>query len=143
MSEKPLSPLDLTGPASQVGERWRKWKRAFEYFAEGKGIDNVRKKTSLLLHFAGMDVQDIFEELQDPSHIPESDHNVYRYFIAIRKLDSCFPVEEKIPYERHVFRQFTQGEGETADQFIVRLRKQARHCDFGAGLNDQLRVQLI
>ena len=43
MSEKALPPLDLTGPASQVAERWRKWKRAFEYFAEGKGIDNVRK----------------------------------------------------------------------------------------------------
>ena len=49
MSEKALPPLDLTAPASQVAERWRKWKRAFEYFAECKGIDNVRKKTSLLL----------------------------------------------------------------------------------------------
>ena len=88
MSEKALPPLDLTGPASQVAERWRKWKRAFEYFAEGKGIDNVRKKTSLLLHFAGMDVQDIFEDLQDPGPIPESGGNVYK--IAIRKLDSYF-----------------------------------------------------
>ena len=141
MSEKALQPLDLTGPASQVAERWRKWKRAFEYFAEGKGIDNVRKKTSLLLHFAGMDVQDIFEDLQDPGPIPESGDNVYK--IAIRKLDSYFRVEENIPYERHVFRQLTQREGETADQFIVRLQKQARHRDFGAGLNDHLRDQLI
>ena len=107
-SEKALSPLDLTGPASQVGERWRKWKRAFEYFAEGKGVDNVRKKTSLLLHFAGMDVQDIFEELQDPSPIPESDDNVYRYFIAIRKLDSCFKSRRKFP---------------TSDMFFVNLHK--------------------
>ena len=141
MSEKALQPLDLTGPASQVAERWRKWKRAFEYFAEGKGIDNVRKKTSLLLHFAGMDVQDIFEDLQDPGPIPESGDNVYK--ITIRKLDSYFRVEENIPYERHVFRQLTQREGETADQFIVRLQKQARHRDFGAGLNDHLRDQLI
>ena len=43
MSEKHLPPLDLNGPASQVADRWRKWKRAFEYYAEGKGtdIDNV------------------------------------------------------------------------------------------------------
>ena len=45
MSEKALPPLDLTSPASQVAARWRRWKRAFEYFAEGEGIDNVRKKT--------------------------------------------------------------------------------------------------
>ena len=33
-----------------------------------------------------------------------------------------------MPYERHVFRQLTPKEGETADQFMVRLRKQARHA---------------
>ncbi|KAK2557457.1 Uncharacterized protein P5673_020188 [Acropora cervicornis] len=97
---------DLSGSASQVAEKWRKWKRAFEYYAEGEGIDNARKKTSQLLHFAGMEVQDIFEDLQDPGPIPES-------------------------------------EEETADQFMVRLRKQARHCDFGTSLNDNLRDQLI
>lgn len=30
--------LNRTGIA-----RWRKWKRAFEYYAKGKGIENVRK----------------------------------------------------------------------------------------------------
>ena len=141
MTEKHLPPLDLTGPASQVAERWRKWKRAFEYYAEGKGIENVRKKTSQLLHFAGMEVQDIFEDLQDPGPVPEEGDNAYK--IAIRKLDSYFRVEENIPYERHVFRQLTPQDGETADQFMVRLRKQARHCNFGTSLNDNLRDQLI
>jgi len=47
-------------------------------------------------------------------------------------------VEENIPYERHVFRQLAPKEEETADQFMVCLRKQARHCDFGKSLNDQL-----
>ena len=30
LSEKHLPPLDVTGPAWQVADRWRKWKRAFE-----------------------------------------------------------------------------------------------------------------
>ena len=141
MTEKHLPPLDLTGPASQVADRWRKWKRAFEYYAEGKGIDNVRKKTSQLLHFAGMEVQDIFEDLQDPGPVPAEGDNAYK--VAIRKLDFYFRVEENIPYERHVFRQLSLQEGETADQFMVRLRKQARHCNFGTSLNDNLRDQLI
>ncbi|KAL9962465.1 hypothetical protein ACROYT_G031570 [Oculina patagonica] len=123
MTEKHLPPLDLTGPASQVAERWCKWKRAFEYYAEGKGIENVRKKTSQLLHFTGMEVQDVFEDLQDPGPVPEEGDNAYK--IVIRKLDSYFRVEENIPYERHVFRQLTPQDGETADQFMVRLRKQA------------------
>lgn len=37
----------------------------------------------------------------------------------------------------------TAGQGETTDQFMVRLRKQARHCNFGTCLNDNLRDQLI
>ena len=141
MANKGLLPMDLSGSASQVAEKWRKWKRAFEYYAEGKGIDNARKKTSQLLHFAGMEVQDIFEDLQDPGPIPETGDNAFK--IAIRKLDSYFHVEENIPYERHVFRQLAPKEEETADQFMVRLRKQARHCNFGTGLNDNLRDQLI
>ena len=110
--------------------RWRKWKRAFEYYAEGKGIENVRKKTSQLLHFAGMEVQDIFEDLQYPGPVPEEGDTAYK--IAIRKVDFYFRVEENISYERHVFRQLTPQGGETADQFMVQL-----------SLNDNLRDQLI
>ena len=141
MSEKHLPPLDLTRSALQVADRWRKWKCTFEYYTEGRGVDNVRKKTSRLLHFAGMEVQDIFEDLQHPGPIPETGDNAYK--VAIRKLDSYFRVEENIPYERHVFRQLSLQEGETADQFMVRLRKQAGYCNFGTSLNDNLRDQLI
>ena len=34
-------------------------------------------------------------------------------------------------------------QGETADKFMVRLREQARHCNFGESLNENLRDQLI
>ena len=78
MANKGLLPMDLSGSASQVAEKWRKWKRAFEYYAEGKGIENARKKTSQLLHFAGMEVQDIFEDLQDPGPIPETGDNAFK-----------------------------------------------------------------
>ena len=104
-------------------------------------IDTVRKKTSQLLHFAGMEVQDIFEDLQDPGPIPEAGNNAYK--VAICKLDSYFHVKKNIPYEHHVFRQLSLQEGETADQFMVRLRKQARHCNFRTSLNDNLRDRLI
>ena len=33
--------------------------------------------------------------------------------------------------------------GETTDQYMVRLRKQARYCNFGDNLSDNLRDQLI
>ena len=33
--------------------------------------------------------------------------------------------------------------GESADKFLVRLKKQARHCNFGEALDDNLRDPLI
>ena len=66
MAERALPTLDLSGSSSQVANNWKKWKRAFEYYAEGKGLDNTRKKTSQLLHYAGMEVQDFFEILSIP-----------------------------------------------------------------------------
>ena len=33
--------------------------------------------------------------------------------------------------------------GESADKFLVRLKKQVRHCNFGEALDDNLRNQLI
>jgi len=61
-----------------------------------------KKKTAQLLHFTGMDLQDLFEDLVDPGPAPERD-DVYQK--AIRKLDNRFKPEDNFTYERHVFRQ--------------------------------------
>ena len=127
MPGKHLSVLDLLGSAAQVADRWRKWKRAFEYYTKGQSLSKASKKTAQMLHFAGMELQDLFEDLQDPSPVPEEDDE---YKKTIRKLDSHFKMEENFLYERHVFRQMSFAKGETADQFSTCLRKQARHCNF-------------
>ena len=86
-------------------------------------------------------MQDIFKDPQDPGPVPQEGDNGCK--VAIRKLDFHFGVEENFHYEHHVFRQLSLQERETADQFMVRLRKQAKHYNFGTSLNDNLRDQLI
>ena len=114
MLGKHLLVLDLSGLAAQLADRWWKWKRAFKYYAEGQSLTEARKNTAQLLHFAGMELQDLFEDLQDPGPIPEEDNE---YKKTIRKLESHFKTKENFPYERHVFRQMSFAEGETADQY--------------------------
>ena len=64
--------------------------------------------------------------------------------MCIRKLlDHHFGAEENIPFERHVSRQMTPNEGEAVDKLLVRLRQQARHCNFGISSDDNLRNLLI
>ena len=134
-NERALLPLDISGSASQVANNWRKWKRAFEYYAEGKDLENTRKKTLQLLQFAGMKVQDIFEDLVDPDPTANEDP----YAVCIRKLDNHFRTEENVALERQVFRQLAPTEGDPVDKFVVRLRQQAGHCNFGTSLDDNLR----
>ena len=40
-------------------------------------------------------------------------------------------MQENAAYERHVLRQLRQEPGEDVDSFVLRLRKQARHCSYG------------
>ena len=120
MAERALPTLDLSGSSSQVANNWKKWKRAFEYYAEGKGLDNTRKKTSQLLHYAGMEVQDIFIDLEDPD--PAGDEDPYAVCII------TFTPTKIFHFERHVFRQLAPTDGESVDKFVVRLRRQARYC---------------
>ena len=58
--------------------------------------------------------------------------------------DGEFVGNDNVPYEQHMFRHMAPLSGESADKFLVRLKKkQARHCNFGTALDDNLRDQLI
>ena len=80
-SERALPPMDLSGSASKVAERWRQWKRSHENYIEGKGITQAERKKSQLLHLAGLKVQDIFEDLVDPGPINATADDVYKVCI--------------------------------------------------------------
>ena len=65
------------------------------------------------------------------------------YTVCKRKLNAHLHAKGNVPYERHVFRHMAPEAGETADKFLVQLQKQARHCNFGESLVENLRDQLI
>ncbi|KAF6023362.1 hypothetical protein EB796_018334 [Bugula neritina] len=79
-----------------VGSRWKKWKRAFEYFVVGRGVTNAAQKKALLLNMAGEEVQDIFEVLP-------AGEGANEYARAMAALDTHFTPKTNIPYERSVF----------------------------------------
>ena len=61
-----IQPFDCRGDSTSVGPRWRRWRKAFQFYVDGRGITGAARKKALLLHCAGMEVQDIFETLTDP-----------------------------------------------------------------------------
>ena len=129
-----LQQLDLNCPAHLMGERWRKWKRSFNFYVAGQAITGSARKHSLLLHLAGPSTQDFFETLKEPTPAVED-----RFERTIKILDDNFKTAKNTHFERHCFRHMAPNSGETTDQFVARLRLQAQHCDF-MDVEDKTRI---
>lgn len=123
-----LENFDCGGEPSSVGVRWEKWKRAFEVFLQALEVTDHRKKRAILLHTAGLQLQEIYYNIPG-AHIEET-QNTDVYETAIIKLNEYFSPKQSRIYERHLFRLMKQEPGEKLEQFLVRLRYQANKCKF-------------
>ena len=87
---------------------------------------------SLFLHLAGPEVQDIFETLEDTGTDLDT---------ALTKLTAYFE-PHNFPFERHNFRQTNQLQGETIEQYAIRLKHQVKFCEYD-NPDDMIRDQII
>ena len=131
-----LEPFNPKGEIHSLSQRWKRWKRAFNLYVTGKGVSNDAQKRALLLHVAGMDVQEIYFTLAGEDGDASFD-------ATLKVLDDHFIPKANVPFERHLFRQISQESGETVDQFVCRLRQRALTCEFGTNEDDYIRDQLI
>ena len=98
-----------------------------------KGVVNDAQKNSLLLHTAGIEIQELYETLSYPGSREEFEEDTATDFektVRTFTLNAYFVTKLNEPYERHVFRSMAQQERETVSQFIARHRKQAQNCNF-------------
>ena len=56
-----IQPFDCKGEITSVSPRWKRWRKSFQFYVEGKGIKDANQKKFLLLHCAGADVQEILK----------------------------------------------------------------------------------
>ena len=99
-------------------------------YALGKGITNDSQKRGLLLHTAGLDVQELYFSL-----VPDGAEK--NYAETLKVLDDYFISKANVPFERHLFLE------ETVDQFVFRLGEQDASCEFGDREDEYIRDQLI
>ena len=98
-----------------MGTEWKRWLRSFQLYADGKSLiivpnkaDNKVQKHALLLHCVGPDVQDNFDILFNTGSAKD-------YQKAEDALTTHFLTQINTSYERHLFREMVQGEGETIE----------------------------
>ncbi|GBP82290.1 hypothetical protein EVAR_86644_1 [Eumeta japonica] len=128
MSLLSLEKFDCNGESTSVGVRWERWKRALFIYLEASNIDKDVKKKASLLHFGGLDLQEVFYNIPGANIEPSEGVDVFE--VAISKLDSYFAPKQSRVYERHTFRLLKQEPEEKFEKFLVRLRKQADKCQF-------------
>ena len=90
----------------------------------------------MLLHFAGPDVQEIFSTLADTGEATD-------YAAAVTALNGYFLPKVNSAFARQKFHRLQQKEGETVLQFVTRLRKEGKDCNFGADFDNQLRDAVL
>ena len=131
-----LESFNPKGEPHSLSQRWKRWKRAFNLYVTGKKVSNEAQKRALFLHVAGMDVQEIYFPLA-------ADAESATFKATVKVLDDYFVPKTNVPFERHLFRQIVQENGETIDQFICRLCQRAINCEFGGNEGDYIRDQVI
>lgn len=125
-----IRPFELTADRSRVPIEWQKWKRELQRYFDAAGITSQWDKRSVMLHLVGADVQEIFEHLPGVNEVPHVVADPPYFDVAIQKLDEHFEPLRRRNYERHLFRQISQKPEERFADFVLRLRIQAKRCEF-------------
>nr|XP_029712665.1 uncharacterized protein K02A2.6-like [Aedes albopictus] len=139
MSNNNIAPF-VIGDSSSVGRRWTAWKRSFELFLLCNPTNDAGKKKALLLHNAGLEVQEVYFDDPDRNAAVPATSDVYEE--TIKLLDKHFKPIVSIPHERALFRKMTQREGESIVKFCRRLRNHAGLCDYGDALDLRITEQI-
>lgn len=133
-----FEPFDCTD-SGNAGPRWNKWIKRLEILLRAMDITNSDEdrdqKKALLLHYMGAECYEIYETMEKSTDT----------FNDIKKsLTDYFVPKSNTEYEKYVFRNSKQQDGESLDQFCTRLKKLAVTCEFPVGTSDgEVKSQLI
>ncbi|XP_048590510.1 uncharacterized protein LOC125573783 [Nematostella vectensis] len=136
-SHRTPGPLVLDAQAS---ENWRKFIMQFEIYLVAKGKDEKpdKLKVNLLLNCAGADA------IEEYSHFVfnEGESNE-SYEDVCRKFKEHCQGARNVIYERLVFNQRNQKEGERMDNFVSELKRLSLTCEFGTLRDSLIRDRIV
>ena len=121
MASSGLQPMPLFEPKADptnTSARWTQWIERFNTYVIAANMKDSARKRALLLYQAGPEVHKIFKTLPDDGEEKDYDR-------AVQALKKCFEPEKNKIYQVYTFRQATQRENETIDEFHTRLRRLA------------------
>ena len=130
--------IPLPQPISKEGssaDKWKKFKRAWDNYAIVARLHKFEEdfKTATFLSAIGEDALEIYEGFTFDS--PTDSRQLKE---VIDKFQEFYIGQTDETYERYVFNNRVQKEGETFDQYLSALRNLAKTCNFCSCLRDTL-----
>ncbi|XP_033755766.1 uncharacterized protein LOC117338519 [Pecten maximus] len=116
-----------------VDIRWKKWVKRLDNLLVGMNIKDKDRKRAFILHFAGDEVNDIFDTLPDTGN---------DYKTAVERLTEYFVPKKNTEFEVFKFRQTRQMSSENIDSFHTRLRQLGQNCEF-VDCDKEIKSQII
>lgn len=126
--------------SDNVAERWRKWKRQFQFYYDACELKDKSKatQTAILLHAAGPEAQDVYD-----TFVWEEGEDKNDYATVIKHFDQyCEPLRNVV-YERYQFWTRDQKEHENVDTWLAALRKMAAKCEFATQEESMIRDKIV
>ena len=114
---------------------WTQWIERFNTILIALNIKDPSSKRALLLYQAGPEVHEIFKTLPDTGDEKDFDK-------AVQALTKHFELGKNRIYQTYMFRQATQQENETIDDYHTPLRQLSKYCEF-AGVEFEIKMQIV
>lgn len=129
-------PLSFEG---NVAENFRKFKQSFEIYliASGKVKKEDKVKIALLLNLMGEEGLEVYNTLK----LNEEDK--YDFDKVITEFEKYMTPRKNVVYERFLFYNRKQDEGEPFDHFLTDLKKLSKTCDFGDSCDSMIRDRIV
>ena len=107
----------------------------FELYVTASGISHPTQRKVLLLHLAGSQIRDFFN-----NSIPaDKGGETKDYKKAMDSLSEHFKPRKNAPMARQAFLAAQPSAGETINNFITQLQKLAQHCEYEGERDNQVR----
>ena len=139
--EKFIKSVDFS--SGNLAAKWKVFKDQWAIYKVVKKIDAMDtedEKICNLLMAMGSDAVPIYVQFNYSTTVNERKKTLAN---TIRFFDEYFEPVKNIIFERSVFNNMTQEQGESIHQFIVKIQTQSANCDYGAMKAELVRDRIV
>ena len=130
----PPAALDIHN--EQAGERWRRFKRAWDSYALATGLTEKAEavQVATLLTVIGEEAREVYSTFTGWAREGDS----AKIGPVLEKFRQYCEPRKNVPFERYRFNRRCQEPGETYNHYRTELRKLSGNCDFRTITPDEL-----